>query len=110
MAVTVWQACFPMDLAGIRARHNEFAAASTIACCLLCKPKSRARALVNKINGVRIDKLEDVIRAFEEHTTREQHLIDFLPDQAIEAIDKAGAAQAHSEILKTYGVPKDRRL
>jgi hypothetical protein len=64
----------------------------------------RARALVNKINGVR------VIRAFEENTNKEQHLIDFLPDQAIEALDKNRAAEAHSEILKTYGVPKDRRL
>jgi S1-C subfamily serine protease len=70
----------------------------------------RARALVNKINGVRIDKLEDVIRAFEQNTDKKQHLIDFLPDQAIEALDKTGAAEAHSDILKTYGVPKDRRL
>ena len=70
----------------------------------------RARALVDKINGVRIEKLEDVIRAFEEDTGQEQHLIQFGPDHSIEGFNKEAAAQAHSEILKTYGVSKDRRL
>jgi S1-C subfamily serine protease len=70
----------------------------------------RARALVNKINGIKIDKLEDVIRAFEQDTEKDQHLIEFGPDNAIEALDKSSAAESHSDILKTYGVPKDRRL
>jgi S1-C subfamily serine protease len=70
----------------------------------------RAHALVDKINGVRIDKLEDVIKAFEQNTAKEQHLIDFAPDHSIEALSKTAAAEAHSAILKTYGVSKDRRL
>ena len=70
----------------------------------------RARALVDQINGVKIDKLEDVIRAFEQETKKEEHLIEFGPTESIEAIDKKAAAEAHEEILKTYGVAKDRRL
>jgi hypothetical protein len=70
----------------------------------------RARALVDKINGVRIEKLEDVTRAFEQPTERNEHFIQFAPDHSMEAISKEAAAQAHQEILKTYGVPEDRRL
>jgi S1-C subfamily serine protease len=70
----------------------------------------RARALVDRINGVRIERLEDVVRAFEQNTEKEQHLIQFHPDHTIEAIDKEAAAGAQEAILKAYGVPKDRRL
>jgi hypothetical protein len=70
----------------------------------------RAHALVDKINGIRIEKLEDVVRAFEQDTGKEQHLIEFQPDHTIEALDKSAAAEANTDILKTYGVAKDRRL
>jgi S1-C subfamily serine protease len=70
----------------------------------------RAHALVDKINGVRIEKLEDVVRAFEQDTGKDQHLIQFQPDHTIEALDKSAAAEANTDILKTYGVAKDRRL
>lgn len=70
----------------------------------------RARALVDKINGIRIEKLEDVIRAFEQDTDKEEHLLTFGPESAIEGLNKSAAATAHSDILKTYGVAKDRRL
>jgi S1-C subfamily serine protease len=70
----------------------------------------RAHALVDTINGIRIDKLEDVPKAFEANNGKEQHLITFQPSHTIEAIDKSAADQASPEILKTYGVPSDRRL
>jgi len=70
----------------------------------------RGRALVNKINGVRIERLEDVARAFELDTGKAEHVVEFQPDNALEALNKARAAEAHAEILKTYGVAKDRRL
>jgi hypothetical protein len=70
----------------------------------------RARALVDTINGVKIEKLEDVAKAFGTDNGKAQHLIKFDPSDTIEAIDKAGAEQAGPEILKTYGVSKDRRL
>lgn len=67
------------------------------------------RALVDKINGVRIEKLEDVIRAFE--SSREaQHVIEFLPKGSFECLERAAADKANAAILKTYGLPADRRL
>jgi S1-C subfamily serine protease len=70
----------------------------------------RARALVDKINGIRIENLEDVVRAFALETGKDEHLIEFGADQTLEAINRKRADAAHAEILKTYGVPKDRRL
>jgi S1-C subfamily serine protease len=68
-----------------------------------------SRTLVDKINGVRIDKLEDVIRALAE-AKGGQHVLEFQPNDSIEGIDRAEADQANAEILKTYGIAKDRRL
>lgn len=70
---------------------------------------TRERALVDKINGIRIEKLEDAIRAFET-TDQKYHLIEFMPNHAIESIDRTEAEKANPTILKTYGVPNDRRL
>jgi hypothetical protein len=64
---------------------------------------------VDRINGVRIEKLADVARAFET-ATNTHHLIEFLPNRALEALDRSAALAAHADILKTYGVPSDRRL
>jgi hypothetical protein len=64
---------------------------------------------VDKINGIRIDSLEDVVRAIAEGKG-DQHVIEFISRQGFECLDRKEAAAAHEEILKTYGVPNDRRL
>ncbi len=69
----------------------------------------RGRALVDKINGIRITRMEDVVRAFESGN-QEQDVIEFISQHNLEALDKAEARQANPAILKTYGVPNDRRL
>jgi len=69
----------------------------------------RGHALLDKINGVRIEKLEDVIRAFAS-ASGPQHALEFLPDHNLECLDRAEADNARAEILKTYGLAKDRRL
>lgn len=92
------------------ARPEPVVLASVLAHSVNANFGVRARALVDKINGIRIDKLEDVVRAFEANTSGEQHLVEFQPDHTIEAISKEGAAKANDEILQTYGVSKDRRL
>lgn len=71
----------------------------------------RGRALVNRINGVRIERLEDVRRAFAEHTG-DRHLLEFDgPEHGpLEALDRAEAARAHGDILRTYGIVSDQRL
>jgi PDZ domain/Trypsin len=70
----------------------------------------RARALVDKINGVKIDRLEDVVKAFATDTGKAKHLLQFFPDPTIEALDRQSANEANDEILSTYGVAADRRL
>jgi hypothetical protein len=69
----------------------------------------RGRVLVDKINGVRIERLEDVIRAFGAGTGG-QDLIEFVGKQGFECLDREEAAAANAMILRTYGVPNDRRL
>ena len=66
------------------------------------------RAMVDEINGRRIEKLEDAIAAFAENK-REQHIIRFISG-SVECIDKVSAETAHESILNTYGIPTDRRL
>ncbi|MBI2949805.1 MAG: trypsin-like peptidase domain-containing protein [Verrucomicrobia bacterium] len=69
----------------------------------------RGHALVDKVNGIRIEKLDDVIRAFETATTT-QHIVEFAPHHTFECLDRAEAEKANPRILQTYGVPNDRRL
>mgnify|MGYP003871855181 CR=1 FL=1 len=69
----------------------------------------RGRVLVDKINGRKIDRLEDVARAFESRKEG-QHTLEFLPKGSFECLDVAETEKANAAILKTYGVPKDRRL
>src|SRR2546425_541289 len=71
--------------------------------------KITRHALVDKINGLRIDKLEDVVRAFES-ATNTHHVIEVAPNHSFETLNRADAVAMQGEILKTYGVPKDRRL
>jgi len=67
------------------------------------------REMVDRINGIRIEKLEDVIRAFETNTNVFD-TIEFLPRGHTESLIRSDAANATPRILKTYGIPKDRRL
>ncbi len=71
----------------------------------------RGRLVVNRINGVRIERLEDVRRALLENQGA-RHLIEFDgPEQGpLEALDRAAASAAHADILRTYGIVSDQRL
>ncbi|MEO6035636.1 MAG: trypsin-like peptidase domain-containing protein [Verrucomicrobiota bacterium] len=91
------------------ARPEPIVLASVLAHPVNANLKTANRALVDKINGIRIDRLTDVVRAFES-VTNTHHVIEFLPNHAFEALNRAEADAAHTEILKTYSLPKDRRL
>jgi hypothetical protein len=91
------------------ARPEPIVLASTLAHPVNANLKVAGHALVDRINGLHIEKLEDVVRAFES-ATNSHHVIEFLPDRALETLDREAAATAHAEILKTYGLPNDRRL
>ena len=91
------------------ARPEPIVLASTLAHPVNANFKISHHALVDRINGIRVDKLEDAVRAFES-ATNTHHVIEFVPNHAFETLNRLDAGAAHAEILKTYGVPKDRRL
>lgn len=70
---------------------------------------TRGRAIVDKVNGHRIEKMEDLVRAFSSSTNAYDQ-IEFLPHQMIESLDRTAVADAQKRILATYGIPNDRRL
>jgi S1-C subfamily serine protease len=69
----------------------------------------RGQAMVDKINGVRIDRLSDVPKAFAASTGPDA-IIEFLPDHHFEVIRKDDAEKANPQILSTYSVPAQSRL
>jgi S1-C subfamily serine protease len=70
---------------------------------------TRSRVIVDRVNALRIERLEDVIRAFETNTNSVD-VIDFLPDGKFECLDRTAVSKANGLLLKTYGITKDRRL
>jgi len=76
---------------------------------------TRGQTMVDKINGMRIERLSDVPKAFAA-TSGHDAIIEFLPDHHFEVIRKDDAEKANPDILKTYsvlethGVPAPSRL
>jgi S1-C subfamily serine protease len=69
----------------------------------------RGQAMIDSINGIRIDHLSDVPKAFAAGTGNDA-IIDFLPDHHFEVIRKDEAEKANPDILSTYSVPAQSRL
>jgi S1-C subfamily serine protease len=70
---------------------------------------TRGETMVDKINGMRIERLSDVPKAFAA-TTGPDAIIEFLPDHHFEVIRKDDAEKAMPEILNNYSVPAQSRL
>lgn len=69
----------------------------------------QGRALVDTVNGRRIERLEDVVAALE-GGTGDQHVLEFAGQRGFECLDRDEARAAQGMILQTYGIPSDRRL
>jgi len=69
----------------------------------------RGQIMVDKINGMPIERLSDVPKAFAAAKGADS-IIEFLPDHHFEAIRKDDAEKATPEILDTYRVPAQSRL
>lgn len=69
----------------------------------------RGQILVDRINGLRIEKLADVVRAFET-STNTYDVIELGKHGSFETLNHTNAVQAGAQILETYGVPRDRNL
>jgi len=91
------------------ARPEPIVLASVLADAVNANLSVRGRALVDQINGIRVEKLEDVVRAFET-CTNAYDLIQFQTHQGFECLDRTEVAKANAGILKTYGIANDRRL
>jgi S1-C subfamily serine protease len=91
------------------ARAEPIVLASVLADAVNANVNNRGRVIVDKINGLRIEKLEDAIRALETNTNA-YDVIEFLPHHNSESIERAEVAEANARILKSYGVAQDRRL
>ncbi len=70
---------------------------------------TRGGEIITKINGVKIERLEDVIRAFEK-SENNQHIIEFGGPGNFECIDHKLADKSNQDILDNYGIRHDRRL
>jgi S1-C subfamily serine protease len=70
---------------------------------------TRGQVMVDKINGIRIERLSDVPKAFAA-TSGPDASIEFLPDHHFEVIRKADAEKANPDILDIYRVPAQSRL
>ena len=90
------------------ARKEPVVLAATLAHPVNADIRLASRAMIDKINGKRIESLEDLIEAFE-NNDKKQHLIKF-GSGTIESLDTEKANQAHKSILETYSIPSDRRL
>jgi S1-C subfamily serine protease len=91
------------------ARPEPVALATVLTDAVNANLATRGRALVDRINGLRIEKLEDVVRAFEQNTNAYETL-EFMPNHILECLERDATAKANAAILKTYGIAKDRRL
>jgi S1-C subfamily serine protease len=92
-----------------KVRSEPIVLATTLASPVNANFTIQSRALVDKVNGKRIDKLEDLIHAIESHKDS-FHVFEFLPNHAVETLEKAEADKANPTILKTYTIMRDRRL
>jgi len=92
-----------------KTRPEPIVLASVLADSVNANLRIRGRALLDQINGIRIEKLEDVVRAFETGTNEFDQL-EFLPHHSFETLERAEVSKANSRILKTYGIANDRRL
>jgi S1-C subfamily serine protease len=91
------------------ARPEPIVLASILADAVNANVTVRGRALLDRVNGIRIEKLEDVVRAVETNTNVFDNF-EFLPHNGCEALDRREVAKVNSKILETYSVTSDRRL
>jgi len=93
----------------LTARPEPVVLAAVLADAVNANLSVRGRTLVDEVNGVRIEKLEDVVRAFES-STNAYDVVQFVSHHGFECLERGEVAKANAGILKTYGIASDRRL
>ncbi|MBM3821287.1 MAG: trypsin-like serine protease [Verrucomicrobia bacterium] len=90
-------------------RQEPIVLASVLAHSVNANVKLQPRSMINRINGIRIEKLEDVIRAFASAES-EFHVIEAIPNNTIDCLNRAEVEKANPDILRAYNITDDRRL
>jgi S1-C subfamily serine protease len=91
------------------ARPEPIVLASILAHPVNANFSNHGHVLVDTVNGVRINKLEDLIGAFQ-NSTNAYDVIQFRPNHSFDCLDHLEAKKSNLQILETYGIPQDRRL
>ena len=91
-----------------KVRKEPIVLAATLAHPVNADMRLASRAMIDTINGKRIESLEDVITALG-RGSKPQHIIKFASG-TVECLDKTQAELANPGILETYGIKADRRL
>lgn len=92
-----------------QARPEPVVLAAVLADEVNANVATRGKALVDTVNGIRIEKMEDLTRAFASNTNQFDS-IEFLPHKTVESLNRSNVSAAQQRILATYGIPTDRRL
>jgi S1-C subfamily serine protease len=92
-----------------KARPEPIVLAAVLPDAVNANVETRGGAFVDKINGQRVEKLEDAVQAFES-STNSYDVVEFLPHHSCESLERAEVPKATPRILKTYNIAKDRRL
>lgn len=71
--------------------------------------RGRSNSIVAKINGMEIQRLADVPRAFDQ-IEGNFHRVEIMESGIEIVMDRENAATAHREILATYGIDSESRL
>ncbi|HEV8703303.1 MAG TPA: trypsin-like peptidase domain-containing protein [Candidatus Polarisedimenticolia bacterium] len=66
-------------------------------------------AVVERVNGRAINRLEDLIAAVESNQG-DFHVIELAHHRRLSVLDRKAADEANADILRQYGIAKDRRL
>jgi hypothetical protein len=91
------------------ARREPVVLASVLADGVNANFGVHGHAVVDRINGMRIEKLEDAVSALETNKNA-YDVIEFLPGHELECLARDEVAKANPQILKNYAIPVDRRL
>ncbi len=108
-AELVYELLYRKNDAPEKARKEPIVLASILPHSINANFSIKGRTLVDSINGVKIQCLEDVVKAFGKPQGNFQ-IIKFLSHDAVECLNVKDVEKANDEILKTNGIQSDRRL
>ena len=91
-----------------RRREEDVVLARVLPHAVNADLRRHEQSLVDRVNGVRVERIEDLIRAFDGETGP-YHVIEFRGRGRFAVLEREAAEAARSGILRAYGLGADRR-